>query len=67
MWLGLELEAELNMALLSREARESANAITGEARYVELSADPAFGSEFAKALFIPHRDVNRFRPLTQLP
>jgi len=52
------------MALLSKKARERANVIAEEAKYVELSADPLFGSEFASALFVPHRDSTRFRSLS---
>ncbi|MFH2110698.1 MAG: ASKHA domain-containing protein [Candidatus Bathyarchaeota archaeon] len=52
------------MALLSKKAREQANVISDKVKYLELSSDPLFGSEFAMALFIPHRDSTRFQSLS---
>jgi uncharacterized 2Fe-2S/4Fe-4S cluster protein (DUF4445 family) len=48
------------MALISRKARMEASELSKRVGYLELSADPLFGSEFASALFIPHRDLRRF-------
>ena len=48
------------MALVSRKARTEAEELSRSVSYLELSADPLFGSEFASALFIPHRDPGRF-------
>ena len=48
------------MALISRKARMEAAELSKRVGYLELSADPRFGSEFASALFIPHRDLSRF-------
>jgi uncharacterized 2Fe-2S/4Fe-4S cluster protein (DUF4445 family) len=48
------------MALISRKARMEAAELSKRVGYLELSADPLFGSEFASALFIPHRDPGRF-------
>jgi uncharacterized 2Fe-2S/4Fe-4S cluster protein (DUF4445 family) len=48
------------MALISREARKTAETLSKRIRYLELTVDPDFGSEFADAMFIPHKDLNRF-------
>jgi len=48
------------MALISREARETAEAISRRVRYVELAIDPDFSQEFSYALLIPHKDLDRF-------
>jgi uncharacterized 2Fe-2S/4Fe-4S cluster protein (DUF4445 family) len=48
------------MALVSKEARLQANRISRNVRYLELSVDPDFRSEFASALYIPHRVSSRF-------
>jgi uncharacterized 2Fe-2S/4Fe-4S cluster protein (DUF4445 family) len=48
------------MALTSRKVRVEAEELSRSVGYLELSADPLFGSEFASALFIPHRDPGRF-------
>jgi uncharacterized 2Fe-2S/4Fe-4S cluster protein (DUF4445 family) len=49
------------MALISRKARETAETLSKRVRYVELTVDPDFSSEFAGAMFIPHKDLSRFR------
>jgi len=48
------------MALASKKAREEAADLSKRVGYLELSADPLFGPEYASALFIPHRDPARF-------
>jgi len=48
------------MALTSREARETAEILSRKVRYLELAIDPDFSQEFTRALFIPHRDLDRF-------
>lgn len=48
------------MALISRGAREQAEKLAKTVKYLELSVDPLFRSEFTSALFIPHKDLNRF-------
>ncbi len=48
------------MALVSKEARGQASKISRKVKYLELSIDPDFRSEFASALFIPHRVQSRF-------
>ncbi len=48
------------MALVSREARETAEALSRRVRYLELAIDPDFNQEFTYALVIPHKDLDRF-------
>jgi len=48
------------MALISREARETAEALSKKVRYLELAIDPDFSQEFTYALVIPHKDLDRF-------
>jgi len=48
------------MALISREARETAEALSRRVRYLELAIDPDFNQEFTYALVIPHKDLDRF-------
>ena len=48
------------MALISREARETAEALSRRVRYLELAIDPDFSQEFTYALVIPHKDLDRF-------
>jgi uncharacterized 2Fe-2S/4Fe-4S cluster protein (DUF4445 family) len=48
------------MALLSEEMRQTAAQISKESEYLELSLDPLFESEFTKALWLPHREDDRF-------
>jgi len=48
------------MALISREANKTAETLSKRIRYLELSVDSDFRSEFADAMFIPHKDLNRF-------
>ena len=54
-----------DMVLLSTEARREAEEIARKVRYIELTVDPLFPKEFHNALFIPHRDPNRFPSITQ--
>jgi len=48
------------MVLVSRTARETAEALSKRISYLELAADPSFSSEFSQALFLPHKDLDRF-------
>jgi len=48
------------MALISREARETAETLSRRIRYLELAIDPDFSQEFTYALVIPHKDLDRF-------
>lgn len=48
------------IALVSTEMREKTKEIVNKTVYVELAADTSFANEFSKALFIPHKELNRF-------
>ncbi|MFX0078868.1 MAG: ASKHA domain-containing protein [Candidatus Hermodarchaeota archaeon] len=48
------------MTLISQEARKMAENLSHKIRYLELTSDPDFNSEFANAMFIPHKDFSRF-------
>jgi uncharacterized 2Fe-2S/4Fe-4S cluster protein (DUF4445 family) len=48
------------MALVSKAEREKATEILKKTAYIELAAEPSFISEFSKALFIPHKELERF-------
>jgi uncharacterized 2Fe-2S/4Fe-4S cluster protein (DUF4445 family) len=50
--------------LVSKTARCIAERLPEEVHYHELSLDPEFNKEFIDALFLPHRDSERF-PTTQ--
>lgn len=48
------------MCLRSTEMRDLAERLSREVEYVELAAEKSFQSEFAQAMFLPHRNVSRF-------
>jgi len=48
------------MALISTDARKTAEMLSRRIRYIELASDPEFPSEFADAMFIPHKNPDRF-------
>lgn len=48
------------MALKSIGVRDLAERLSREMEYVELAAEKDFQAEFAKAMFIPHREADRF-------
>lgn len=48
------------MALLSKEIRFTADRISKKTEYIELASDPLFEKEFMNALWIPHREKERF-------
>jgi uncharacterized 2Fe-2S/4Fe-4S cluster protein (DUF4445 family) len=48
------------MALISKETRETTERISKEIRYLELATAPEFSKELTDAMFIPHRDTDRF-------
>ncbi len=48
------------MALLSKKIRYTANRIAKNTEYIELATDPLFEKEFMNALWIPHREKERF-------
>ena len=54
------------MALVSRRVRRVAEALSKKVRYLELTVDPDFNKEFIDAMFIPHKDLDRFPSVKQL-
>jgi len=48
------------MALKSVKARDLADRLSRRVEYVELATEKDFQTEFAKAMFLPHRDRERF-------
>ena len=60
MFVGNTAVIGAKMALVSREARQTANKLSKEIRYIELAANSEFSKEFLDATFIPHKHVNRF-------
>ena len=48
------------MALKSVKVRELADKLSKKVEYVELAVEKDFQTEFAKAMFIPHREHERF-------
>lgn len=48
------------MCLRSVQMRDLADKLSREVEYVELAAEKNFQSEFAQAMFLPHRDLSRF-------
>lgn len=48
------------MCLKSKRTRDLADRLSREVEYVELAAEKDFQSEFAKAMFLPHRELHRF-------
>ncbi|MDH3364841.1 MAG: ASKHA domain-containing protein [Thermoplasmata archaeon] len=48
------------MALKSVEARRLADELSRKVEYIELASEEDFQSEFAKAMFLPHRELDRF-------
>ena len=59
-FIGNAAIAGTKMALLSKEIRNEAKTLSEKVRYLELTIEKDFSTEFMDALFIPHRDVNRF-------
>ena len=53
------------MALKSVDSRRLAEELSRRVEYVELAAERDFQSEFAKAMFLPHREVDRFPTVAQ--
>jgi uncharacterized 2Fe-2S/4Fe-4S cluster protein (DUF4445 family) len=48
------------MCLKSVRVRDLADKLSRDVEYVELAAEKDFQTEFAKAMFLPHRDMDRF-------
>ena len=47
------------MCLISKDMREYAEKISKNARYYELAIDPNFQSEYIRATFLPHEDLDK--------
>ncbi len=54
------------MALKSVEARGLADDLSRKVEYVELASEKEFQSEFAKAMFLPHRELDRFPTVARM-
>lgn len=65
-FVGNAAGAGARMALVSKSVREEAAEVARKVEYVELALDPDFQLEFASAMYLPHRDVNRFPSLKDL-
>jgi uncharacterized 2Fe-2S/4Fe-4S cluster protein (DUF4445 family) len=53
-------------ALVSREARATAEEVAGKMTYVELSADNSFMEQYTSGLFLPHTDMSAFPSVAKL-
>ena len=53
------------MALKSTKVRDLADRLSKRVEYVELAIEKDFQAEFAKAMFLPHRDADRFPSVMQ--
>ena len=54
------------MTLLSMEVRDLAEKIAKSVEYIELGADSSFQSEFLKATYLPHQELDRFPNVAKL-
>jgi len=52
------------MMLVSKSAREYGQKIVKKVRYYELAIDPDFAMEYAKSMYLPHKDLGKF-PITK--
>ncbi len=59
-FIGNSAGAGARMALKSTSIRDLADRLSKKVEYVELAAEKDFQKEFAKAMFIPHRDLSVF-------
>jgi uncharacterized 2Fe-2S/4Fe-4S cluster protein (DUF4445 family) len=62
-FIGNAAGAGARMALKSTRVRDLAERLSRKVEYVELAAEKDFQSEFAKAMFLPHREAARFPSL----
>ena len=54
------------MALMSKEIRKTAYNVVRKMRYLELAAERDFQEEFMKALYFPHKELERFPNICKL-
>jgi len=66
VFVGNTAVAGAKMMLLSKEARGTAEELAEGVRYHELSLDPEFNREFLNAVFIPHKEPERFPTVLRL-
>ena len=52
----------LRLALINRDQRKKVEKIAREVKYIELITQPAFASEYAKAMNFPHFKINMHFP-----
>lgn len=64
-FVGNTAVAGAKMVLVSREMRETAQIVSNRIRYLELTTDPRFSKEFAAAMFIPHKNLDRFQSVKE--
>jgi len=64
-FIGNAAGAGARMALKSVSMRSLAERLSKKVEYVELAAEAQFQREFAKAMFLPHRDRERFPSVTR--
>ncbi len=48
------------LALVSKKTRQTAEIISKRVKYFEQAADPSFQDEFLKAVYLPHKELERF-------
>jgi len=54
------------MALISTEIRDIARSIVKKTKYLELAKESDFQDEFMKALYFPHKEIERFPTIAKL-
>ena len=54
------------LALLSEKLRSKAEEIAINTGYIELASDPSFETEFTNALWLPHREKERFPSIMKM-
>ena len=65
-FVGNAAGAGARMALVSKKLRDVAASISKKTGYVELAAESDFQTEFASAMYFPHRDLSRFQSIKNL-
>ena len=63
-FIGNSAGAGARMMLVSKSAREYSQKIVKKVRYYELANDPDFAMEYAKSMYLPYKDLDKF-PITK--
>jgi uncharacterized 2Fe-2S/4Fe-4S cluster protein (DUF4445 family) len=63
-FIGNSAGAGARMMLVSKSAREYSQKIVKKVRYYELATDPDFAMEYAKSMYLPYKDLDKF-PITK--